>query len=197
MTGHRHFFSSFVSVTHEWNVKGVGTELQPLTVTGKGNIKIQIKIGNDVRYGTLQDVLYVPGIGVNLFSIGKATDHGIKSKFEKESVLLYRKDTLELVGTRSEKDLYLLNLVAVPSVSQGTITIAFPAVSLDIWHKRFGHAHHNVIKKMEAEKSVIGLSLSRDPIDPEPCKGCALGKRLAAVEQLSLVKLFTQTSVVQ
>ncbi len=84
MTGLRHFLSSFVSVTHEWNVKGVGTEPQPLTVTRKGNIKIEFKIGNDVRYGTLQDVIYVPGIDVNLFSIGKATDRGIKAIFEKE-----------------------------------------------------------------------------------------------------------------
>ena len=49
-------------------------------------------------------------------------------------------------------------------------------MSLDIWLCRFGHAHHAVIEKMEAENSVIGLCLSKDPVDPEPCKGCALGK---------------------
>jgi hypothetical protein len=82
--------------------------------------------------------------------------------------------------------LYQLNLLAVSPESSatssssqtvpGTNSLVFPAVSLNIWQKRFGHAHHAVIKKMEAKNSVIGLSLSNDPIDPEPCKGCALGK---------------------
>ena len=85
-------------------------------------------------------------------------------------------DNLELTGTRADKDLYQLNFKAVSpershsiaesSTLPGTTLIAFPAMSLDIWHRRFGHAHHAVIKKMEAENSV----------DPEPCKGCALGK---------------------
>ena len=176
MTGHRHFFSSFAPITHEWNVKGVGTDLQPLSVEGQGTVQIKIKVGTDVLYGVLKDVLYVPEIGVNLFSIGKATDLGIKAVFEKKSVLLYRGDSLELVGTRTAKDLYLLNFVAIPSNASGTTTIAFSAVSLNIWHKRFGHAHHDVIKKMDVEQSVIGLNLSSGNIDPEPCKGCALGK---------------------
>ena len=96
-------------------------------------------------------------------------------------------DNLELTGTRADKDLYQLNFKAVSpegshsiaesSTLPGTTLIAFPAMSLDIWHRRFGHAHHAVIKKMEAENSVISLCLSKYPVDPEPCKGCVLGKK--------------------
>ncbi|EFX65219.1 hypothetical protein DAPPUDRAFT_265043 [Daphnia pulex] len=63
---------------------------------------------------------YVPGIGVNLFSIGKATDRGITAIFEKDSVRMYRGTNLELIGTRSEKDLYQLNLLAVSPESSAT-----------------------------------------------------------------------------
>lgn len=160
MTGNRHYFSTFIPILHNWNVKGVGSDHKLLNVIGKGDVKIKIKIGNDTHYGVLQDVLYVPSIGVNLFSIGKAADRGIKAVFEKEFVLMYRGNILELIGTRAERDLYLFNMVAVPSTTPGTILIAFPAISLNIWHKRFGHAHHAVIKKMESENSVIGLQMT-------------------------------------
>lgn len=186
MTEHREYFTSFKPVSHQWNVKGVGKDNQPLVVKGKGDIKTQVTIGADVHYGILQDVLYVPGIGVNLFSIGKATDCGITAVFEKQSVKMYRGNNLELIGTRADKDLYQLNFKALSpegshsktasSTVPGTISVAFPAISLDIWHRRFGHAHHAVIKKMEAENAVIGLCLSKDPVDPKPCKGCALRK---------------------
>ena len=78
-----HYFTSFEPVSHKWNVRGVGKDHKSLGVKGRGDIKIQVKIGDDVHYGVLWDVLYVPGIGVNLFSIGKATDRGITAIFEK------------------------------------------------------------------------------------------------------------------
>lgn len=108
-------------------------------------------IGTNVHFGILQDVLYVPVIVVNPFSIGKATDRGITAVFKKESAHLYRGEKLELVGRRAEKDLYQLNFQAVPpttsqpSTIAGKIFTAFPSISLYIWHIRFGHAQHAVI----------------------------------------------------
>jgi hypothetical protein len=71
MTEHRHYFTSLESVSHKWNVRGVGKDHKSLDVKGRGDIKIQVTIGDDVHYGVLRDVLYVPGIGVNLFPLEK------------------------------------------------------------------------------------------------------------------------------
>ena len=94
MTEHRHYFTSFEPVSHKWNVRGVGKDHKSLGVKGRGDIKIQVTISDDVHYGVLRDVFYVPGIGVNLFSIGKATDRGITAIFEKQCVKMYRVTTL-------------------------------------------------------------------------------------------------------
>jgi hypothetical protein len=142
MTEHRHYFTSFEPTSHKWNVKGVGIDNYPLEKKGKGDIKIKITVGTNVHYQILQDVLYVPSIDVNLFSIGKATDRGISAILKKDSVRMYRVINLELIGTRSKNDLYQLNMLAVSpesldtsSSSQtepGTNSLAFPAVPMPI-----------------------------------------------------------------
>ena len=178
MTEHRHYFKNFSNVTQDWTVKGVGGQL--LKVAGKGDINVKITNGPQTHIGIMKNVLHVPGIGINLFSIVKAADQGVISVFKKEGVYLYRENNLELFGVRTETDVYQLNKVAVPSTNpsskKGTCDNFFSAISLDVWHQRFGHAHHSVIKRMKTEGTVIGLTISNDPLNPEPCKGCALGK---------------------
>ena len=68
-----------------------------------------------------------------------------------------------------------MNFVAARSTSrieQGNLSLS----SMSVWHRRFGHAHVNVIHKMAKEGSVTGLKLSNTDLDVFPCKGCALGK---------------------
>lgn len=77
-------------ISQNWNIEGVVGDHQPLAVKGKGDNRIQTTIGSNVHYGILQDVPYVPSIGVYLFSISKATDRGITVVFKKESVHMYR-----------------------------------------------------------------------------------------------------------
>ena len=107
MTEHHLYFSSFTHVTQSWNVKGVGSKLQSLMVKGKGDVNIKITIGPRMHFSILKHVLYVPGIGVNLFSIGKATHHVVAAILEKDTVHMYRENNLELIGTRTEADLYI------------------------------------------------------------------------------------------
>lgn len=62
--------------------------------------------------------------------------------------------------------------VPTPKIKQGNLSLS----SMSIWHRRFGHAHVNVIQKMATEGSVTGLRVSNTDPDVFPCKGCALGK---------------------
>jgi hypothetical protein len=45
--------------------------------------------------------------------------------------------------------------VSTPKVEQGNLSL-FP---MSIWHRRFGHAHVNVIQTMATEGSVIGFRI--------------------------------------
>jgi len=175
MTDNRDLFTNFVAVTHTWNVKGIGSDNKRLQVKGYGDIKIRsTHSSTNMHDGILQKVLYVPSLGANLFSIGAATDLGLTAIFCQGNVHLYRNNQLELVGARQHNNLYLMDFVAVcvPTVEQGNLSLS----SMSTWHRRFGHAHVNVIRKMAKEGSVTGLNLSNTDLDDFPSKGCALGK---------------------
>ena len=46
--------------------------------------------------------------------------------------------------------------------------------SYELWHQRFGHIAKNALR--QAPFHVTGLPTVLSPVDPSPCKGCALGK---------------------
>ncbi len=48
--------------------------------------------------------------------------------------------------------------------------------SIDIWHNKLGHVHHQIIKQMEAMEMVDGLVLSGRGEDLAFYVGCACGK---------------------
>ena len=78
MTDQKSIFHSFELVSPgTWPVKGIGTQNEPLQVHGHGEIKIRSRVNGVWHNGKIQDVLYVPNLGVNLFSIGAAADRGI------------------------------------------------------------------------------------------------------------------------
>lgn len=174
MTDNREYFAKFVPVTHVWTVKGVGSDHKQLQVKDRGDIIIRCTKNRNMPDSILRDVLYVPGLGATLFSIGAATDLGVIAVFTHQKVYLYRNNQLELVGIRQTNNLYLMEFLAVstPKVEQGNLSLS----SMSIWHRRFGHAHVNVIQKMVAEGSVTGLRFSNTDPDVYPCKGCAPGK---------------------
>jgi hypothetical protein len=77
-------------------------------------------------------------------------------------------------------------------------------MSLDIWHHRFGHVHHAVIKKMEAENSVIGFAFQKILLIPSLVKDVPWEKaidnhfqiQVTAVQQ-KLGQLYILISVAQ
>ena len=93
MTGQRSFFTTYREIPPgTWKVNGIGgVELQ---AKGIGSIDITAVVNDGKLSGELREVLYVPGIGVSLFSIGSATAAGMEvlfteSKVNAESFLLY------------------------------------------------------------------------------------------------------------
>lgn len=53
---------------------------------GLGSITISVEVNQKVNSRTLTEVLYVPGLGVNLFSIGAATTSGLTAEFKDNKV---------------------------------------------------------------------------------------------------------------
>lgn len=144
MTDRREFFNTFALVTSYWPVKGIADSL--CQVKGIGDIQIRTRIGGEWNDGKLNDVLYVPGLRTNLISVGAAADRGVISTFHHDQVSLSRNNRIIAVGQRMGKDLYLLDIEAVPSHDHANFSSSVP-LSLTAWHQRLGHVHTGAIKK--------------------------------------------------
>lgn len=75
---------------------------QSLWVLGKGDIKIKRKAHDQWLDGTLHDVLYIPDLRTNIFSIGGAVDRGV--------VTIYRKNTCQMIGNNGNGDILLTRI---------------------------------------------------------------------------------------
>jgi hypothetical protein len=64
-----------------------------MEVLGVGNIKIYSYVNGEKKIGELNDVLFVPGIGENLFFIGTAMDLDIKADFDGDMAFFQDKKT--------------------------------------------------------------------------------------------------------
>ena len=176
MTDQRHLFNSFIPVTTgNRPVIGIGTDNAPLNVQGHGKIKIRSKVDSAWHEGTLHNVLNVPNIGVNLFSIGAAADTGLTFTIDKKIAHLFLNSKLVATGTQVGKEPYLMDIEAVSPITTPKQSLT-ASISLNIWHRRFGHVHNGAIQKMSASGHVDGLNLDATKGDPSPCEGCAFGK---------------------
>lgn len=105
MTDQRSFFSTFKEITSEsWKVNGIGGT--QLFAAGVGNIPVHSYVHGERKSGEFQDVLFVPGLGTNLFSIGTATDSGIDVYFSNDTVAFVKENTEIMSGQRVGRSLY-------------------------------------------------------------------------------------------
>lgn len=92
-----------------WTVSGIGDNR--LTVLGQGDVEFSSLAEGVTHVGTIKEVLYVPGLGKNLFSIVSATDAGRQVYFTDNKVYFTREGKIEIVGQRAGKTLYHLDMV--------------------------------------------------------------------------------------
>ena len=62
-----------------------------LDVLGQGDINVSIEVEDTVIHSVMKDVLFVPGLGTNLFSVGSATNNGLEARFQDNMVIVNRK----------------------------------------------------------------------------------------------------------
>ena len=69
---------------------------------GKGNIRINRRAHNQWLDDILHDVLYIPELRTNLFSIGKAADRGI--------ITIYRKNICQMIADNNDGEILLTGI---------------------------------------------------------------------------------------
>jgi hypothetical protein len=177
MTNQRSYFTSFEEISDSWTVNGIGgVQVKAL---GVGTVPIVSYINGESKAGTLHEVLFVPDLGTNLFSVGIATDHGIEAHFAKDGATFVKNGIEVMSGKRLGKSLYHLNVTATNSFEDCSTAIVATRsnrlLPLSLIHQRLAHLNNAAILKMSRSNAVTGLNL--DPSTKHtPCEGCIFGK---------------------
>jgi transposase InsO family protein len=180
MTDQRSFFRSFTPILHDtWTVRGIGSSR--LYVRGRGSIDFLTTVNGIENTFTIEDILYVPGLGTNLLSVAAVTDVGLSVHFIETRVAISKNQTTLMVGERIGKSLY--HLAIHPQLSNNNKTkhsacFAVPSTtSVTLWHQRLAHTSYKTMSKMANNKEVHGLNLPDNKAIPiRQCPGCLAGK---------------------
>lgn len=176
MTDDRSMFTTFSSINPGTRtVKGIGKNNSPLAVLGIGDVRIRSQVNDDWHDGMIHGVLFVPDLGMTLFSIGEATDRGMKATFDNASVIITKGEKTVATGVRINKHLYRMNIQSLQD--EALHASGFPATrsSLQLWHERLGHVSNSTIQKMCKLKVADGLNVTPSSA-VQFCEGCVLGK---------------------
>lgn len=179
MTDQREWLTNFINVPDgSWAVKGIGSSSYP--VRGSGDVQIWITTTDGVKKpATIKGVLYVPGLGTNLFSIAAATDLGWMATFTGTNVHFSSANgNCIMSGERVGRTLYLLaiNPRNEKEVESSVALSSSISPGLSTWHRRLAHVSYNTILKMASSRAVDGLDLANTIVPSEPCTGCSYGK---------------------
>ena len=144
-----------------------------LKSTGVGEVPLCMKIpGGKTQKCVARDVLYVPKLAYNLFSISKASEAGTKTVFSDTGCRIEATSGKVIAAGSRVGLLYFLDCM---STSEVHVTSSQTESKEDVWHQRYGHLGEKSLNKLMTENLVEGLDY-----DPSRrlnfCKECVDGK---------------------
>ncbi|KAK2970053.1 hypothetical protein RJ640_008914 [Escallonia rubra] len=163
MTGDRSLFSHITPKDGDLVTFGDNSNGK---IIGKGKIGIGSM--------SIDNVSLVDGLKFNLISISQLIDSGHKIHFEGDQCLIsHASDGGTLVGKR-DGNIYTLSFDAFGTSRD--ICLPVPKNDIWLWHRRLGHVHMDLIKKLLSKELVIGLSKLKFVKD-KVCDACQYGKQ--------------------
>jgi hypothetical protein len=185
----RDWFTSFIPTKDNYVTVAGGGRLE---IEGRGNVTVPLPPTGDSNapsHYTWMDVAYVPSMGTNLLSVGRAGETGHPLEFKGprcEHLIIRSPDTKHIVvqGQRSTGRLY--ELVVAPAAVEAVACIARGVESVnptvELWHQRLAHLNHQAVidlfrKGMTADGDSVTAAMAGASAQPPPhCEACVLGK---------------------
>lgn len=164
MVNDRSWFSDFISTESTLRLAGKGS----LTAVGVGKVPIEKCVNGQWELAYLLNVLYVPGLRKNLFSVGAAARRGVTSYVNNGRMEFKRNGRLELEAVQADNNMFTLAIRKPINVEANVVT------DLKIWHDRLGHASLKCIREMIATGMMPALKI--DTNTQLFCESCMYGK---------------------
>ncbi|KAD0338797.1 hypothetical protein E3N88_44430 [Mikania micrantha] len=165
MTGNRELFSVLDT--------SVGGEVRfgdnfCVEIEGRGSILLECKNGEQ---RLLTDILYIPYLKANVFSIGQAEEGGCEISIKDGVLAIFEQDgTLLMKTSRSPNRLYRISLKV------GSPICLLSKAGDEAWlsHSRLGHVNFDTIKRLGTSSLVQGAPPIEHP--SQLCEACLAGK---------------------
>lgn len=171
MTFRKDFFTSLNPVSEFRYVKIADDKLLP--TEGSGTVVITERVNGKLVERELQNVLFVPQMRRNLFSVSTINDKKFSfHTFEKFCEVRDKNSVLTSTGVR-HGNLFKMNFEAkIPQ----QCNIAEPKQSsLKLWHERMGHINVRALLNTSKVLSDQNLVIGKD--DDFKCTACIMGKQ--------------------
>lgn len=166
MSNSRQVFATLQGLTKEICVTlGDGKELRAV---GRGTVCLDMTVPAGINQCTLHDVLLVPDLAYNLFSVYKAAEAGNMTEFTRSTCRISYGNKTVAEGVR-EGGLYFLK--HQPKSAQAHVA------SVHTWHRRFGHLGRQSLLKLQTSDMVEGLDMEQAVKSPNPCEPCLNGRQ--------------------
>lgn len=121
---------------------------------------------------SIDNVLHVPGLRKNLFSVGACAEKGFTTVFEKQQVKIVRNGTVVATEIKQDNRIYRMLFKVVllgEKVESNVVTM-----NLRMWHERLGHIGERALRELIRKRLVKGVSMTDDA--KFFCEACQSGK---------------------
>lgn len=147
----------------------VAKKNENLTATMIGDIALKSIVDGTVTNITMKDVLFVPDLTCNLFSVNKIMEKDMTTVMKGNNVTIKRNNETIAVGVKKGK-LFYLNFPLDMSKS----LVAESNIDNNLWHKRLGHLSKGYMEKLCT--MVDGICLDNKN-NNENCEVCVISKQ--------------------
>ena len=148
-----------------------------------GTIRMYTKEGLEVLF---PGSLLVPGLKIDLISVGSITKEGGSVNFAGSKALITLNNKIKFTATRKENSLYLIDLLST-STSTSSANLASTSTGkggtdLQGWHLRTGHLNLDSIMRLSKDGLVSGVNVvASSGIQSQvsilqPCASCSIAK---------------------
>ena len=138
---------------------------------GSGSIRMNMLFEDpESKKAVLYDVLYVPKLTCNLFSVRAAVAKGNAIEFDPQKCCIWDQNGMfHGMGSLADK-LYQLDCQVAPTVDTAYASVASSQGS-DLWHQRLGHVHEQSLKKCVESEPVQEIDIKK-MTELSFCEGC-------------------------
>ena len=167
-------FFTFNSSGSAGGISGLGGTLK---ILGRGSIKLNCKVGNDVLTVWLHDVAYVPGAPHNLLSLSRADHVGCTFKGGNGTLTIFAPNGCAVMtGRKAQGPRELYRMAVAPVTADQAHVAILGKRTWEEFHKAMGHVNVAALKRLRAGLAE-GISIDETSDDNFQCEPCVRAKQ--------------------